>query len=125
MSPIPLPLSPAPARPNLVGLAATNPQAIRRADYLARLMRHQWEATDDAATDEFIELEALRAEVDADCRLWNSFAPAGFCELPEEVEFDGTCDVCAGTGEGRHEGASCTVCRGRGFVLARDPEDAL
>lgn len=37
------------------------------------------------------------------------------CQPVVEDEDDGYCTYCAGTGEGRHDGASCTACGGKGF----------
>lgn len=36
---------------------------------------------------------------------------------------DGYCTSCAGTGEGMWDGASCSVCRGRGFIRAKPDVD--
>ena len=33
-----------------------------------------------------------------------------------EPEDDPTCDDCRGTGEGLYDGASCTTCRGKGWL---------
>lgn len=37
-----------------------------------------------------------------------------------DVEFDNTCHVCQGTGEGKNEYCSCSACRGKGFVVSKE-----
>ena len=45
-------------------------------------------------------------------------------EIEEELEDDGYCTACAGTGEGRYAGTSCPICKGRGVVVSKaDPDD--
>lgn len=37
----------------------------------------------------------------------------------EDNEDDGYCTACAGTGEGQYDGASCSYCRGKGYVVPK------
>jgi len=42
----------------------------------------------------------------------------------EPEEDDGYCYACAGTGEGRYDGSSCSSCGGKGYVQGKaDPDD--
>ncbi len=44
-------------------------------------------------------------------------------DVEEIEEDDGYCHACAGTGEGQCDGASCTICGGRGFKREKAERD--
>ena len=41
----------------------------------------------------------------------------------DDDEDDGYCNACAGTGEGRYDGSSCSDCGGKGFVKGAGSDD--
>ena len=44
-------------------------------------------------------------------------------EDEEEIEDDGFCTACDGTGEGQYDGAACSSCGGKGFIRGTNDDD--
>jgi hypothetical protein len=120
--------------PPLVGVLATSPLAIQRANYVAALQRLNWNDTSAAGLARRKDLEALRELVDSDYYLWNAHAPAGCCDIPpeddtyHEGEDDGYPDItgnecphCHGTGEGPNEHVACSCVSANSPYAPRRP----